>query len=164
MLEFDLTPNRPDCLSIVGIAREIAAIQKTRLEYPETILPTAEDHIARYTSVTIENPDHCPRYAARLLSGITVGSSPFWLQERLISVGLRPINNIVDITNYVLLEFGHPLHAFDLNKLNGKQIIVRIGMVVGKSQFKVLKIKKNTLLLVAGSNDCTRADQHHDFD
>ena len=125
VLEIDLTPNRPDCLSIIGIAREIAAIQKTRLKYPESNLPAATDDINRYTSVSIEDPDHCPRYAARLLTDITVAPSPFWLQDRLNSVGSRPINNIVDITNYVMMETGQPLHAFDFDLLAENRIVVR---------------------------------------
>lgn len=125
VLEIDLTPNRPDCLSIIGIAREIAAIQKTRIKYPESILPEAFDDINRYTSVSIEDPDHCPRYAARLLTDITVASSPFWLQDRLNSVGLRPINNIVDVTNFVMMETGQPLHAFDFDLLAENRIVVR---------------------------------------
>ncbi len=125
VFEIDLTPNRPDCLSIIGIAREIAAIEKTRLRYPEQKLPAAADDIHRYTSVTIDDPEHCPRYAARLLTDITVGPSPFWLQDRLNSVGLRPINNIVDVTNYVMMETGQPLHAFDFDRLSENRIVVR---------------------------------------
>jgi phenylalanyl-tRNA synthetase beta chain len=125
VLEFDLTPNRPDCLSIIGIAREIAAIQQTRVKYPEIILLETDESIFDLSSVTIETPDHCPRYAARLLEDIRVASSPFWLQDRLMSVGLRPINNIVDITNFVMMETGQPLHAFDFDRLAENRIVVR---------------------------------------
>ena len=125
VLEIDLTPNRPDCLSIIGISREIAAIQKTPMKYPESSLPTDSDDINRYTSVSIEDPDHCPRYAARLLTDITIAPSPFWLQDRLSSVGLRPINNIVDVTNFVMMETGQPLHAFDFDLLAENRIVVR---------------------------------------
>jgi len=125
VLEIDLTPNRPDCLSIIGIAREIAAIEKTKLRYPELNLPAAVDDIHRYTSVTINDPEHCPRYAARLLTDITIAPSPFWLQDRLNSVGMRPINNIVDVTNYVMMETGQPLHAFDFDRLSENRIVVR---------------------------------------
>lgn len=125
VLEFDLTPNRPDCLSIIGVAREIAAIQKTALKYPEIASVETVDAIADRTSVTIEAPDHCPRYAAKLLTDIRVADSPFWLQDRLLSVGLRPINNIVDITNFVMIELGQPLHAFDFDRLAENRIVVR---------------------------------------
>ncbi|MBW1835737.1 MAG: phenylalanine--tRNA ligase subunit beta [Deltaproteobacteria bacterium] len=127
VLEIDLTPNRPDCLSIIGVGREIAAIQKTRLKYPECTLPETIDNIAAHTSVVIEAPDHCRRYVARLLVDISVEASPFWLQDRLLSVGLRPINNIVDITNFVLLETGQPLHAFDFDRLVENRIVVRLA-------------------------------------
>ena len=125
-LDVDLTPNRPDCLSIIGIAREIAAIQNTPLVLPKAAGDeTANGEINRKTSVTIQAPEHCPRYTARLIEKITVAASPFWLQERLRSVGLRPINNIVDITNYVMMETGQPLHAFDFDRLVGRKIVVR---------------------------------------
>ncbi len=125
VLEVDLTPNRPDCLSIIGIAREIAAIEKKKLRYPELNLPPGVNDIHRYTSVTIDDPEHCPRYAACLLTDIAVAPSPFWLQDRLNSVGLRPINNIVDVTNYVMMETGQPLHAFDFDRLSENRIVVR---------------------------------------
>lgn len=125
VLDIDLTPNRPDCLSILGIAREVAALQGTSLKYPQVDLTDTGDDISRFTSVTIDAPDLCPRYAARMLEGITVGESPYWLQDRLMSVGLRPINNIVDITNFVMLETGQPLHAFDFERLAENRIVVR---------------------------------------
>lgn len=125
VFEFDLTPNRPDCLSVIGIAREIAAMQNTPLKYPDFTLTDKGTTIAKLTSVKIEAPDHCPRYAARLLENVTVKTSPFWLQDRLLSVGLRPINNVVDITNFVLMETGQPLHAFDFDRLAENRIVVR---------------------------------------
>jgi phenylalanyl-tRNA synthetase beta chain len=125
VIEIDLTPNRADCLSLIGIAREIAGIQKTSLKYPDTQLIDSGNAIADLSSVTIEAPEYCPRYAARLLTGVTVGPSPFWLQERLLSIGLRPINNIVDVTNFVMMELGQPLHAFDFDQLAGHRIVVR---------------------------------------
>ncbi len=125
VIDIDLTPNRPDCLSIIGIAREIAGIQKTPLRYPDGRLPITGHAVDELTSVTIEAPDLCPRYAARLLTGVTVAPSPFWLQDRLLSVDLRPINNIVDVTNFVLMELGQPLHAFDFDRLAGHRIVVR---------------------------------------
>lgn len=128
VLEIDLTPNRPDCLSVIGIAREIAAFQKTKLTYPVISLPelpdSAED-ISDFSSVTIIDPDLCPRYSARLVFDIKIEPSPFWLQDRLVSVGLKPINNIVDITNFVMMETGQPLHAFDFDRLAENRIVVR---------------------------------------
>ncbi|MCB2147027.1 MAG: phenylalanine--tRNA ligase subunit beta [Deltaproteobacteria bacterium] len=124
-LEIGLTPNRPDCLSMMGVAREIAAIQGIKMNPPVFSLPDTEGDIGALASVTIEAPDHCPRYAARLLEGITVAPSPYWLQDRLRSVGVRPINNLVDVTNFVMLETGQPLHAFDFDHLAGHRIVVR---------------------------------------
>lgn len=126
VFEIDLTPNRPDCLSIIGIAREIAALQKTRVRYPR--IDTSYDfgdNISNLTSVTIKAPERCRRYAARLLFDITVSPSPFWLQDRLMSIGLKPVNNIVDITNFVMIETGQPLHAFDFDRLADNRIVVR---------------------------------------
>jgi len=125
VFEIDLTPNRPDCLSIIGIAREIAALQQTTIKYPEALLSDSSDKISDFTSITIKAPDLCPRYSARLVFDINIAPSPFWLQDRLMSVGLRPINNIVDITNFVLMETGQPLHAFDFDRLSDHRIIVR---------------------------------------
>ena len=127
VFELDLTPNRPDCLSVIGIAREIAAIQNTSLKYPDYSLTDKKDMISSLTSVKIEAPDHCPRYSARLVENIEIKPSPFWIQDRLLSVGLRPINNIVDITNYVMMETGQPLHAFDFDQLAQNRIVVDIA-------------------------------------
>jgi phenylalanyl-tRNA synthetase beta chain len=125
VIEVDLTPNRPDCLSIIGVAREICGIQKTKIQYPDMSLSDSGDDISGFTSVTINAPDHCPRYAARLLTDITIGPSPLWLADRLKSVGMKSINNIVDITNFVLMETGQPLHAFDYDSLAENRIVVR---------------------------------------
>ena len=125
VFEIELTPNRPDCLSVIGVAREIAVIQKVRLTYPDFKLVDKSNKISERTSIKIEAPDHCPRYVARLLENIKIKSSPFWLQERLLSVEQRPINNIVDVTNFVLMETGQPLHAFDFDRLVENRIVVR---------------------------------------
>ena len=125
VMDIDLTPNRPDCLSMIGVAREIAAFSDQPLTLPEANLEEGGSAIHDQTSVTIEDPDLCPRYAARLIEDVTIGPSPDWLQERLRSVGQRPINNIVDITNFVMLEMGQPLHAFDFDRLAGRRIVVR---------------------------------------
>jgi phenylalanyl-tRNA synthetase beta chain len=125
VLEIDLTPNRPDCLSVIGVAREIAGYQGQTIKRPDLQLPQTEGDINDYTSVTIEAPSHCPRYTARLIEDLKVQPSPFWLQDRLLSVGLRPINNLVDITNFVMMETGQPLHAFDFDQLAEQRIVVR---------------------------------------
>lgn len=127
-LEIGLTPNRPDCLSMLGVAREIAAIQGVAMTRPIVSLPDAEDDIREFTSVTVDAPNHCPRYAARLLDRLIVAPSPYWLQDRLRSVGVRPINNLVDVTNFVMLETGQPLHAFDFDHLAGHRIVVRTAL------------------------------------
>ncbi|MBW2567880.1 MAG: phenylalanine--tRNA ligase subunit beta [Deltaproteobacteria bacterium] len=128
VFEIDLTPNRPDCLGIIGIAREIAAFQKIKVSYPEIKVPESTDtskNISHFSSVTIMDTDLCPRYSARLVFDIKIEPSPFWLQDRLISIGLKPINNIVDITNFVMMETGQPLHAFDFDRLAENRIVVR---------------------------------------
>jgi len=124
MIEVDLTPNRPDCASVLGIAREVAAFTGRKLQLPVHDIPAPDDRSVDF-SVTIKDPELCPRYAARKLTGISIGPSPWWLQRQLLAVGMRPINNIVDITNYVMLEFGQPLHAFDFKKIRQGKIIVR---------------------------------------
>jgi phenylalanyl-tRNA synthetase beta chain len=143
VFELDLTPNRPDCLSVIGIAREIAIIQNSPLKYPDYAIEDQADTIHQQTSVKIESPDHCPRYAARLVENVKVAASPFWLQDRILSVGLRPINNIVDITNFVMLETGQPLHAFDFDNLAQNRIIVRLAAAGEK--FTTLDEKARTL-------------------
>ncbi|HEB49505.1 MAG TPA: phenylalanine--tRNA ligase subunit beta [Desulfobulbus sp.] len=125
MIEIDLTPNRPDCASVIGIAREVAGFTGSPLRQPVTEVPvlTGEDVDFK---VTIAEPGLCPRYAARRLSNVRVGPSPWWLQRQLLAVGMRPINNIVDVTNFVMLEYGQPLHAFDFTRLEGGEIVVRL--------------------------------------
>jgi phenylalanyl-tRNA synthetase beta chain len=125
VLDLDITPNRPDCLSVIGIAREIAALTGESLHVPEVCYEETEKSIDSCASVDVVDSDLCPRYCASLVTGIRITPSPGWLQQRLSSCGIRPINNVVDITNYVMLEYGQPLHAFDYDKLNGQQIIVR---------------------------------------
>ncbi|MDF1551670.1 MAG: phenylalanine--tRNA ligase subunit beta [Deferrisomatales bacterium] len=125
VFEVDLTPNRADCLSVVGVAREVAALTGAELRLPEPNLAESGEPIADQTSVTIEDPELCRRYAARIVRGVRIGPSPRWLQQRLQAVGVRALNNVVDVTNYVLMELGHPLHAFDLQRLGGQRIVVR---------------------------------------
>ncbi len=125
VMEIGLTPNRADCASVIGIAREIAAIQDVPLRYPAISPIVTEGNIFERTSITIEAPDACPRYTAKLMENVTIGPSPQWLQDRLRSVGQRPINNIVDVTNFVMLETGQPLHAFNFDALAEGRIVVR---------------------------------------
>jgi phenylalanyl-tRNA synthetase beta chain len=125
IFDIDVTPNRPDCLSIVGIAREVAALTGRGLHLPEVELEETASPVDRQISVEIVAPDLCPRYCASLITGVKVAESPRWMQQRLLKCGMRPINNIVDITNYVMLEYGQPLHAFDYHQIKGRKIIVR---------------------------------------
>lgn len=124
-LELGLTPNRADCLSVLGVAREVAAMAGKPVRLPKVSVPEKGDAIERQTSVTVEEPGLCPRYAARLIRGVRIGPSPDWLVRRLEAVGMRSINNAVDVTNLLLMELGHPLHAFDFSLLRGGRIVVR---------------------------------------
>ena len=124
-LELELTPNRGDCLSILGVAREIGATTGQPVRVPEVGYVEAEVPVETLARVTIEDPDLCPRYTASVITGISIGPSPPWLQERLNRAGLRPINNVVDVTNYVMLEFNQPLHAFDLDTVTDHHVVVR---------------------------------------
>lgn len=125
LLEIGLTPNRADCLSVVGIAREIAAKLGTRATLPETAISEGPDSVNSSISVTVEDAELCPRYAARYISGCRIAPSPEWLVKRLKAVGIRSINNVVDVTNLVMMELGQPLHAFDCDHLAGSRIVVR---------------------------------------
>ncbi|HZD60218.1 MAG TPA: phenylalanine--tRNA ligase subunit beta [Anaerolineae bacterium] len=125
IIDLEITPNRPDSLAMIGIAREVGAITSNKLHKPAVQVSESGEKSADITSVEILDPDLCPRYAARLIRGVAIEPSPTWMQQRLQRAGMRPINNVVDITNYVMLETGQPLHAFDFNTLHGKRIIVR---------------------------------------
>ncbi len=126
VVEFEITPNRPDCLSMIGLARETAASFELPLTLPQPeIKAPTEDKISDYLSVDIEAPDLCPRYSAAMVKDIVIEPSPKWMREKLHAAGIRPINNIVDITNYVMLEYGQPMHAFDYSCIDGSHIIVR---------------------------------------
>ncbi len=125
-IDFEVTSNRGDCLSHVGLARELAAATGRQLRQPKPQLPQADaPAVGSLASVENQAPDLCPVYSARVITGVKVGPSPAWLVHRLEAAGLRSINNIVDITNFVLLELGQPLHAFDLSRLSGRRIVVR---------------------------------------
>ena len=125
VLDAEVTSNRPDCLSILGIAREVAAINGERVTEPAQSYPEEGEDIEGLVRIEIEDPDLCYRYTASLITGIEIGPSPSWLQDALVKAGQRPINNVVDITNYVMLEYGQPLHAFDFDKCRDSAIIVR---------------------------------------
>ena len=130
VFDIEITPNRPDCLSHLGIARELSAWFKKDLVYPQknfrgVIANNAATRADLLASVRVDAPEDCPLYLAHVISGVKIGPSPAWLQQRLSAVGLRPINNVVDVGNYVMLESGQPLHTFDARKLAGAQIVVR---------------------------------------
>jgi len=125
IFEIGLTPNRADCLSIIGVAREIAAKLGKKVRYNRPDVKEEGSDISKVASVRIDDADLCPRYTARYISGCSIAQSPRWLVNRLQALGQRSINNVVDVTNYVLLEYGHPLHAFDYRQLSGGKIIVR---------------------------------------
>jgi len=125
VIEVEITPNRPDWLSVIGVAREICANTGRKLKMPPIELSEGEEAISDMASVEINATDLCHRYTARFIKGVKVGPSPLWMQNRLKAAGVRPISNVVDVTNYVLMELGHPLHAFDFNKLRGGKIIVQ---------------------------------------
>ena len=125
IVEFEITSNRPDCLSVLGLARETAVTLNNELKIPEVEVKEIGEDANTYAQVKVEAPDFCPRYAARIIKNVKIAPSPAWMQKKLRACGVRAINNIVDITNYVMLEYGQPMHAFDLDKLAGKQIVVR---------------------------------------
>ncbi|HDV4264155.1 TPA: phenylalanine--tRNA ligase subunit beta [Staphylococcus aureus] len=125
VMEFDLTPNRADALSMIGTAYEVAALYNTKMTKPETTSNELELSANDELTVTIENEDKVPYYSARVVHDVTIEPSPIWMQVRLIKAGIRPINNVVDISNYVLLEYGQPLHMFDQDVIGSQQIVVR---------------------------------------
>ncbi|MCK5806080.1 MAG: phenylalanine--tRNA ligase subunit beta, partial [Lentisphaeria bacterium] len=153
VIDWEVTPNRPDWLSHIGIAREIAAVTGTlaNLRLPEIPLAeSAETAVETLTSVDVQAPDLCPRYTARVIRNVKIGPSPEWMQTALRAVGLRPINNVVDITNYVMLECGQPLHAFDYDFLAGHRIVVRRaadGEKITTLDDTVIKLTTDNLLI-----------------
>ncbi len=126
VVEFEITPNRPDCLSVIGLAREVSATFDTPLTLHEPVVKGgAAGDLTELLDVETPDPELCPRYTARMVRNVKIGPSPKWMRERLRSMGVRPINNIVDITNYVMLEYGQPMHAFDYRYVKGGKIVVR---------------------------------------
>ena len=124
VIEFEITPNRPDCLSMIGMARETGATFKRGFKYPETKCLNETGDVNEHISVEIKNTELCKRYVARVVKDVKIGVSPWWIQKRLMLAGMRPINNIVDITNFVMLEYGEPIHAFDIRQIADKKIII----------------------------------------
>lgn len=150
ILEVEPTPNRGDCLSVLGIARELAAVLGLKLKMPQPKVKETTDKVEKYITVEVKDTELCKRYAARYLSQVKISTSPLWLQNRLRNCGLRPINNVVDITNYVLLELGQPLHAFDYVALAEKKIVVRTAQEAEEIvtlDGMVRKLPKNTLVI-----------------
>ncbi|MBM3947661.1 MAG: phenylalanine--tRNA ligase subunit beta [SAR202 cluster bacterium] len=125
IFEIETTPNRPDCLCVLGIAHEVAALTGQKVTEPDLSYPEDGDPIVKHVAIEIADPDLCHRYTASLITGVKVGPSPKWLQDALAKSGQRPINNVVDVTNYVMLEYNQPLHAFDFDKVKERHIIVR---------------------------------------
>jgi phenylalanyl-tRNA synthetase beta chain len=124
VLELEITPNRPDCMSMLGVAREVGALLGNEVKAPTIDLVTTDDVVSP-VSVRIEDPRGCPRFVARYIEGVRIAPSPAWMARRLVAGGIRPISNVVDATNYVMLELGHPLHAFDAAQINKQRIVVR---------------------------------------
>lgn len=145
VVDFEITPNRPDCLAMIGMAREAAATFGRSFTYPDTEIKSAdgEGRSSDYVEVEIRNTTDCRRYVARVVTDVKVEQSPWWLQKRLMYAGMRPINNIVDITNFVMLEYGQPLHAFDISQIHGGRIIVENGAAGEK--FTTLDEEERTL-------------------
>jgi len=125
VLDVALTPNRPDAACHIGIARDVSAITRKPLQLPEVEVPPIGEDVEKEVEVIIEDREGCGRYVALLLKNVTITESPLWLKRRIEAIGLRPRNLIVDITNYVMYEWGQPLHAFDFDKIAGQKIIVR---------------------------------------
>lgn len=125
IFELEVTPNRPDCLSHIGIAREVAAYYGRKVKYPSYTLSEVIDSVNNYAKVRVEDKERCKRYMGRVIRNVTVAESPEWLKKRIRAMGLKPINNIVDITNFVMFEYNQPMHAFDLDKLENNTVVVR---------------------------------------
>ena len=157
VVEFEITPNRPDCLSVIGLAREAAATFDAELRLHEPVVKGgAEGVLCDLLDVETPDPELCPRYTARMVRNVKIAPSPKWMRERLRSMGVRPINNIVDITNYVMLEYGQPMHAFDYRYVKGGKIIVRraaVGEELTTLDGNVRKLNANHLVIA----DETRA-------
>ncbi len=127
VLELGLTPNRADCLNMLGVAYEVVAIYGREVKLPAIDLQESAEKTSDYIAVSVEAKEENPLYIAKMVKNVKIGPSPMWMQTRLMATGIRPISNVVDITNYILMEYGQPLHAFDYDKLGSKQIVVRLA-------------------------------------
>ena len=125
IFELEITPNRPDCLSHIGIAREVAAYYGRKVKYPSYALNEVIESTNNYAKVRVEDKDRCKRYMGKVIKNVTIGESPEWLKKRIRAMGLKPINNIVDVTNFVMFEYNQPMHAFDLDKLEKQTVVIR---------------------------------------
>lgn len=125
VFEYEITSNRVDCYSVIGIAREAAATFQKPFYPPVVEVKGNSEDVNDYVKVTVEDKELCPRYCARMVKNVKIGPSPKWMQRCLAANGIRPINNLVDITNYVMEEFGQPMHAYDMDTIEGQEIIVR---------------------------------------
>jgi phenylalanyl-tRNA synthetase beta chain len=154
ILEFELTPNRSDCLSIIGMAREVAPLVKTKLREPKPARFRITPHrTSSIIKVEVDDPQYCPRYVARVIDSVKVQESPEWIKQRLQSVGIRPINNIVDVTNFVMIEYGQPLHAFDLRKIESG--LIRVAPCKAPTDFTILsgetvRLEEGDILILDG--------------
>ena len=148
--DVEITPNRPDLLGIIGVARDIAALTNKKLNLPKIDFTEGENQIKNELKLQNNAEKLCTRYTARIIKNVTIKESPNWLKTRLISVGLKPINNVVDITNFVMMEYGHPLHAFDYENVNGKKIVIRQaknGENFSALNDKIYELNENDLVI-----------------
>ncbi len=155
IFDIAVTPNRPDCLSHLGIAREIGALLNQKFRKPVTKIAEIAENAADHIQIQLDSPEGCPRYSARMIRNVKIGESPGWLVRRLEAVGMRSVNNVVDITNFVLMETGHPLHAFDYDLIQGKKIVVREareGELFTTLDDKERTLKKGTILICDAEN------------
>ncbi|MBI3193844.1 MAG: phenylalanine--tRNA ligase subunit beta, partial [Ignavibacteriae bacterium] len=156
VFEVGITPNRADALSHIGIAREVAALLDSNVTYPEINLKESTKKTSEAASIIIEDGENCPRYSGRVLFNVRVVESPTWLQNRLTAIGIRPVNNVVDVTNYVLMEYGYPLHAFDYDTLTGHKIVVKCakeGEKFTTLDHKERTLKSDTLMICDGEKN-----------
>lgn len=155
IIKLDLTPNRPDLMSVTGVARDIACLAGRKMKRPEFKLGEKSDKADNYIKIKIDDPEACPRYGARMIMNLKIGESPWWIKRKLMLCGFRPISNVVDITNLVLMETGHPLHAFDYDTLKNKEIVVRRAK--NKEKFTTLDGKEHVMspdvLLITDGKD-----------
>ncbi len=159
VMTFELTPNRGDSMSAIGVARDIAALSSSKVIRPKFKIKPAKEKASKYIKVKIEDTAACPRYAARIIKDVRIADSPWWLKKKLLMCGIRPINNVVDTTNFVMLECGHPLHAFDLNRFGSDKVVVR--RAEKNEIFKTLDEKEHKLscevLLITNGKEAVAA-------